>query len=103
MDAGRPMNATASDAALIRGMLARGDKQSDIAAFFGINGGRISEINTGKRHPKAVAAPADELPPPGPYLIGRTSSKAREALFALRDLINETLTEIDFYEGLREE
>lgn len=33
----------------IRARLARGDYQHDIAADFGINQGRVSEINTGKR------------------------------------------------------
>ncbi len=31
-------------AAIIKGMLVRGDKQSDIAAHFHVNGGRIAEI-----------------------------------------------------------
>jgi hypothetical protein len=48
-------------------MLSRGDRQSDIAAFFKVNSGRICEINTGRQF--AVVAPAapSELPPPGPY------------------------------------
>jgi len=32
-----------------KGRLADGEKQHDIAADFGINQGRISEINTGQR------------------------------------------------------
>jgi hypothetical protein len=35
------------DAALVKGMLYRGDRQHDIAAWFGVNGGRIAEIATG--------------------------------------------------------
>lgn len=54
-------------AALIKGMLKRGDKQSDIAACFMINGGRISEINTGQRFPDIAPVPAPDLPPVGPY------------------------------------
>jgi len=58
----------AADAALVKGMLARGDRQSDIAAFFKVNGGRISEINTGKAF--IYVKPAnDNLPPPGPYSV----------------------------------
>ena len=38
-----------ADAALIKGMLARGGKQSDIAAFFGTNGVRVAEIDTGQK------------------------------------------------------
>jgi hypothetical protein len=49
-------------------MLARGDRQSDIAAFFcGVNIGRISEIATGQKFRNVVAAPIEDLPPPGPY------------------------------------
>lgn len=58
----------AADAAIVKAMLARGDRQSDIAAYFRVNGGRISEINTGKKF--AGVAPAnDNLPPRGPYLV----------------------------------
>ena len=37
------------DAAIVKGMLARGDRQHDIAAWFGVNGGRIGEISTGAK------------------------------------------------------
>ena len=40
---------TEPDTALVKAMLARGDRQHDIAGVFGVNGGRISEIATGKR------------------------------------------------------
>jgi hypothetical protein len=53
--------------ALVKGMLARGDKQSDIAACFLINSGRVAEINRGDRGPHVVAAKNEALPPPGPY------------------------------------
>ena len=32
---------TAAHAALVKGMLKRGDRQHDIAAWFGVNGGRV--------------------------------------------------------------
>ena len=35
---------TERDAALIRGMIKRGDRHHDIAAFFGLNQGRIAEV-----------------------------------------------------------
>ena len=35
-----------AEIAIVKGMLARGDRQHDIAAYFGINGGRIAEIST---------------------------------------------------------
>jgi hypothetical protein len=34
--------------AIVKGMLIRGDRQHDIAAYFGANGGRIGEISTDK-------------------------------------------------------
>jgi hypothetical protein len=67
------LNITAQDAALIRGMIARGDRHHDIAAFFGLNQGRIAEINLGKRFPRIAAAPENELPPTGPYLAPKVS------------------------------
>lgn len=59
---------TAADAAVVKAMLARGDRQSDIAAFFKVNAGRISEINTGKAFVTVTAA-NDNVPPPGPYAV----------------------------------
>src|SRR6187399_2191960 len=51
-------------AAVIKGMLARGDKQHDIAAHFGTNSGRVAEISTGAKFSNIQAAPVDKLPPP---------------------------------------
>jgi hypothetical protein len=62
-----PKRLSAADAALVKGMLARGDRQSDVAAYFKVNAGRVSEVNTGKSHRYVAAAPAHLLPPPGPY------------------------------------
>jgi len=64
---------TASDAALIRGMIRRGDRHHDIAAFFGVNQGRIAEIKDGSRHRGVVAADPEDLPPPGPYLTPKAA------------------------------
>jgi hypothetical protein len=36
-----------TDAAVIKGMIARGDRLHDVAAWFGVNGGRIAEIASG--------------------------------------------------------
>lgn len=60
---------TAADAALVKGMLYRGDRQSDIAAYFGVNSGRISDIATGRTFSWVTSAPAASLPPPGPYVV----------------------------------
>ena len=43
------------DASIVKGMLARGDRQHDIAAWFGVNGGRIGEIATGRKFRSVVA------------------------------------------------
>lgn len=59
---------TAADAAVVKAMLERGDRQSDIAAFFQVNAGRISEINTGKSF-YGVNVANDNVPVPGPYLV----------------------------------
>ncbi|MDK4731529.1 hypothetical protein [Rhizobium sp. CNPSo 3490] len=61
------------DASLIKGMIDRGDRHHDIAAFFGLNQGRIAEIKDGTRFPNVAAASPDELPPKGPYLTPKAS------------------------------
>ena len=88
-------------AAIVKGMLLRGDKQSDIAACFLINGGRISEINTGKRFGDVVPAPEPLLPPPGPYPSffdiwkhKRGAWRARVALENVADLIQQAIVAI---------
>jgi hypothetical protein len=84
--------------AIVKGMLARGDKQHDIAAYFGINGGRIAEISTGQTGPSVAAAVQEDLPPAGPYMAGRSALRARDTLTALRDLIQGAIDDIDLYE-----
>lgn len=78
---------TEEDAPIVKGMLVRGDRQHVIAAWFGVNGGRIGEIASRHKFAGVKPAPAHLLPPPGPYLAGRDTailihaiSKAREAL-----------------------
>lgn len=69
-----------ADAALVKGMLKRGDRQHDIAAWFGVNGGRVGEIASGRRFYEIEAAPLEALPPVGPY------PKPREAVAAIAAL-----------------
>lgn len=64
---GRRLNG--SDASLVKGMLLRGDRQHDIAAWFGVNPGRIADIAKGRRFVDVVTAEQSDLPPPGPYCI----------------------------------
>lgn len=69
------LSLTEADATLIKGMLLRGDRHHDIAAFFGVNQGRIAEIKDGSRFAEAVAANLDDLPPKGPYLTPKAAWK----------------------------
>jgi hypothetical protein len=84
---------TNDDAAIIKGMLARGDKQQWIAAWFGgtWNSGRMSEINTGMKSGAKFAhvkpASRDKLPPIGPYVSGRSAHQALLALGPVRATI----------------
>ena len=80
------MTLTNRDAAIVLGMVARGDKRHDIAAWFGENQARIAEIEQGS-HGSISAAPAADLPPKGaPGVKGRRmrafAQKALEALDA---------------------
>lgn len=82
---------TEDDAAIVKGMLARGDRQHDIAAWFGVNGGRIGEIASRKRFRGVEAAPTQLLPPPGPYLSGRDVAVLIAALNAGPDEVFGTI------------
>lgn len=57
--------------AVIKGMIARGDKHQDISPHFdNVNVGRIAEIKRGMHGADQIAAaPPDELPPPGPSQV----------------------------------
>lgn len=86
---------TKEDAEIIKGMLARGDRQHDIASWFGVNPGRIAEIKSGELFPDAVYNPPMKIPPPGPY---RTQSQNYEKITQVRILlrrINNTVIEIE--------
>ena len=82
---------TDKDAAIVKGMLARGDRQHDIAAWFGVNGGRIAGIANGKTH-QSIKAASKNLPPKGPYLSSR---EAYEAIFALEEAQATLKTALD--------
>lgn len=77
---------------LVKGMLARGDRQHDIAAYFGINGGRVAEVVTDDcTYPNATPANEDELPPPGPYLT-------KYALQSVIATLNEAIEALELAE-----
>lgn len=50
------------EVAIVKGMLARGDRQQDIASHFRVSSGRIAEINTGAKFIDVDAAPDAVLP-----------------------------------------
>lgn len=59
------------DARIVLGMVARGDRDHDIAAWFGVNQGRIAEVKNGD-FGQLEAAPEHALPPSGaPGVKGR--------------------------------
>ena len=73
------------DAPVIMGMVLRGDRDHDIAAWFGVNQGRIAEVKDGSKFGTVAAASVTELPPKGPPGIKgrRLREDAQEALDAL--------------------
>jgi hypothetical protein len=79
---------TSADVPLILAMVARGDRKHDIAAWFGLNQGRIKDIEDGD-HGSPPLAPADQLPPsgsPGPKALDLRRAAARvEQLLAQGD------------------
>lgn len=70
-----------SDVPTILGMENRGDRDHDIAAWFGVNQGRVAEAKEGKYGP-GQPAPGNILPPKGaPGVKGRRLRQAvRQAL-----------------------
>lgn len=84
-----------ADAAIVKGMAARGDRHHDIAAWFGVNQGRIAEVLSGDKFPHADVAPPDHLPPSGPYTSGQAAHKAVEALKQAKAALEFALTDID--------
>lgn len=73
-----------ADVPTILGMSNRGDRDHDIAAWFGVNQGRIAEAKEGK-YGTGQPAPANQLPPKGaPGIKGRRlRSSVATALGAL--------------------
>ena len=55
----------AADIPIVLGMAARNDRNHDIAAWFGVNQGRVAEAKKGEFGLPPIA-PANTLPPKGP-------------------------------------
>lgn len=87
------MSLTHRDTRFVKAMLARGDRQHDIAAYFGVNAGRIAEVATGEcTYPNAEPIEEDQLPPPGPYLT-------KYALESVIETLNEAIEAIELAEA----
>ena len=85
---------TEDEAPIVKGMLLRGDRQHDIAAWFGVNGGRITEINRGQKFLE-VTPNTKNLPRPGPYLSGQVSESYMEEFRRLRSKVRNILENDD--------
>jgi hypothetical protein len=75
------------DAPVIMAVIARGDRDHDIAAWFGVNQGRIAEVKDGSKFGTVAAALVAQLPPKGPPGIKgrRLRESAEQALEALNN------------------
>ena len=52
------LSVSSADVPLILAMVARGDRRHDIAAWFGLNQGRIAEVEDGKHGTPPIAPPS---------------------------------------------
>ena len=75
------------DAGIVKGMLERGDRQHDVASWFGVNGGRIAEISAGKKFVDILVI-RNNLPPRGPYLSGMDMMRVKDKIKSLNDEIS---------------
>ena len=85
------------DASIVKGMLMRGDRQHDIAAWFGVNGGRIAEVATGSNFSWISPEQGANLPLKGPYPNGRQATLAMAALKKANQAIESAISEIKLH------
>lgn len=84
------------DTCIVKGMLIRGDRQHDIASYFGVNGGRVAEVKTeNDAFPSATPMEEDRLPPPGPYITKYAVQSVIETLQEAIDAIDMAAAEED--------
>lgn len=93
---------THSTVAIIKGMVARGDRQMDVAVFHGLNQARINELVNGtgawgKAFKHIVAAEPETLPESGPYaVVGKVGyDKLRVAASVPLDLLQKIAADLD--------
>jgi hypothetical protein len=80
----------AADAPIILGMIARGDRDHDIAAWFGQ--GRVADVKDGKKFGTASAAPTSQLPPSGPP--GIKGKRLRDSVSSVINAWNDGKPEV---------
>jgi hypothetical protein len=99
---------TVEDAARIKGMLRRGDVQSDIAQYHSCNQGRVVEIRQRKTHRDVLPMAPELLPPPGPYAVVTRLSHERGVIAErvvsdlrrdLREIVAKIERELDSLQG----
>jgi hypothetical protein len=96
------MRLSQDDASLVKGMVERGDRHHDIAAWFGVNQGRIAEVIAGDLHPNVPIAPPNALPPSGPYSSGRAAHDAIRALEQAKSALESATKDVEqALKGLR--
>ena len=86
---------TNNDAAKALGMIQRGDKEHDVACWFGVNQARIAEVKDGSHGLIAAASPQD-LPPKGPPGVKgrRLRASVAKALALLEEKGNSGMAEV---------
>jgi len=77
----------AADIPIVLGMSLRGDRKHDIAAWFGVNQGRVAEAERGK-YGTPAAASVSQLPPKGPP--GIKGRRLREAATTVARLLDKS-------------
>lgn len=93
---------TEQQAAMVKGLLARGEKQHDIAAFFGVNGGRIAEVAKGKRFPDVKPSAKKDLPTPAQLTGTFAVHQARQAILRAKLGLEAALSFLDEQEASRD-
>jgi len=81
-------------AAIVKGLLLRGEKQHDIAAFFAVNGGRVAEIAKGYKHAEVKPAARKDLPTPAVVMQGYSSYVALQALRIIELAVQSAIARI---------
>ena len=89
------------DASIVKGMLHRGDRQHDIASWFGVNSGRIAEISVRRKFANVLMT-RENLPPEGPYLTGKQLFDAKNRILKQNEKLQNLLAKLD-RSHLREE